>query len=372
MKIILASRCSWTLYNFRAGLMRKLKMSGHVVIGGGGKSDGYYRKIEKLGISFIPLPVDKKPIQPISDLKLFFTLYKWYCKEKPDIVHHFTIKPVIYGSIAAFLAGVPKIFNTVTGLGYVFADGSSTTLKLIVQLLYRFSLCCSNLTFFLNRDDLYYFLNKRLVRYEKVDLLPGEGIDCDYFSNRDQTREKHKHFITFLISCRLIKEKGISEFVEASRIVKKNYPDTRFQIVGERDERNPSVIGQAELERWVSEGIVSWLGSVSDVRPIIADADVVVLPSYYREGIPRSLLEGAAMGKALITTDSVGCRDTVEEGITGLLIPPKDPDALAKAMIKLIEYPDMRIRMGLAGHKKVQLEFDEKLVIRKILKAYNA
>lgn len=349
-----------------------MKKAGHDVIGGGAIGDGFDEKFKKLEVPFVALPVDKKATRPISDLKLFWTLYKWYQDESPDIVHHFTIKPVIYGSIAARLAGVPTVINTVTGLGYPFADGTRFALRLIVKILYRFSLGCSTLTFFLNKDDMNYFIEEKIVRRDKAEVLNSEGVDCEYFTNSTQRSAKPKKPKTFLILCRLIKEKGVYEFVEAARKVKMQFKETRFQIAGERDERNPSAISLVDLEQWQSEGIIDWLGKVSDVRPIIANADVVVLPSYYREGIPRCLLEGAAMGKALISTDSIGCRETIQEGVNGLLIPPRDADALAQAMIKMIESPEMTTRMGLAGREKMKLEFDEKFVIHQILKAYSA
>jgi glycosyltransferase involved in cell wall biosynthesis len=168
---------------------------------------------------------------------------------------------------------------------------------------------------------------------------------------------------------RLLREKGVYEFVEAARRVKRDFPGTEFQLLGKRDERNPTVVPQIDLDCWQAERVISWLGEVSDVRPIVSRADVVVLPSY-REGTPRSLLEASAMGKPLITTDTVGCREVVEDGVNGLLVPVKDAEALARAMVRLIERPAMRERMGKAGREKVELEFDERIVLEKTLQVY--
>ncbi len=369
-KIIVVSRCAWTLYNFRSGLIRALQEHGAEIIGGGAGGDGFEEKIRNLGVPYLDLPVDKRGINPASDLKLLKALYRWYRKERPDIVHHFTIKPVIYGSIAARFAGVPKIVNTITGLGYVFTGDGRRWLRSVVHALYRFALKETDFTFFQNAEDQRYFLTNNLTQGHNTLVLPGSGVDCDHFRLRPYTGRAADGCATFLMLSRMLKDKGVYEFVEAARRVKQVYPDSEFLLLGRRDERNPSVVTNEELETWQSEGIVKWLGEVTDVRPIMAEADVVVLPSY-REGLPRSLLEAAAMAKPIITTDAVGCREVVDDEINGLLVPVKDVPALAGAMERMISDPEMRKRMGKAGRKKVEREFDEKIVIQKILKTYD-
>jgi glycosyltransferase involved in cell wall biosynthesis len=369
-KIVLVSRCAWTLYNFRAGLMRALKRSGDTVIGGGAAGDGFEAKIETLGVPYVGLPINKKGLNPHSDVELFWTLYCWYRRERPDIVHHFTIKPVIYGSIAARLARVPKIINTITGLGFVFTGEEITWLRRLVERMYGLSNKCAHFTFFQNQDDLDLFVARRLVKHGKTGLLPGSGVDCDFFVPNSTPEPLDELSPTFLMVGRLLRDKGVFEFVEAARLVHHRFPGVQFQLLGGRDERNPNVISQRDLGRWQSEGVVTWLGEVADVRPVVANADVVVLPSYYREGIPRSLLEGAAMGKPLITTDAVGCREVVDNNVNGLLVPVKDAEALAQAMMRMIGEPKMRQRMGKTGREKVLREFDERVVIEKILKIY--
>ncbi|UCH51409.1 MAG: glycosyltransferase family 4 protein [Chloroflexota bacterium] len=371
-KLILVSRCSWTLYNFRTGLMRAAKQQGYTVLGGGSGGDGYEHKIEDIGIPFHRLPVSFKPINPLADLYLLWSLYHWYRRERPEIVHHFTIKPVIYGTIAARIAGVPKIANTITGLGYAFMGERLTWLQWIVERLYKISLAGAHFTFFQNEDDLNYFLQRRLVLPDQTDLLPGSGVDTDYYSPEQGNNDKRTmRSVTFLMMARLLRDKGVYEFSEAARLVKAKYPGTAFHILGSRDERNPTVVPQKDLDRWQSEGVVTLLGETEDVRPYLGRADIFVLPSY-REGTPRSLLEAAAMGRPIITTDAVGCREVVDHEETGLFVPIKDAEALAQAMIRMIENPEMRERMGKAGRKKIEREFDERIVIDKIMKVYDA
>lgn len=371
-KVILVSRCAWTLYNFRLGLMKTLVNRGYTVLGGGAGGDSFEPKVEALEVPFHRLPVSFKPINPFADLHLIWTLYRWYRRERPDVVHHFTIRPVIYGSLAARLAGVPRIVNTVTGLGYVFIEKKSTLLRWIVQWLYRRSLAMAHYTFFLNKEDRQLFLDRRLIHYNKAGLLPGEGVDIEHFATPvGFSQQDADNALIFIMTARLLRDKGVYEFVEAARLVKARYPDSKFHLLGNRDERNPTVVPQEDLDRWQSEGIIEWLGETSDVRKFIALAHVVVLPSYYREGVPRSLLEAAAMAKPVITTDAVGCREAVDHEKTGLLVPVKDAKALAQAMTRMIENPEMRERMGKAGRKKVEQEFDERIVIEKIIKVYN-
>jgi glycosyltransferase involved in cell wall biosynthesis len=283
-------------------------------------------------------------------------------------VHHFTIKLVIYGSIAASLAGVPRIINTVTGLGYVFIEDDVTWLRYIVKKLYSIALNCADFTFFQNRDDLTYFLSHGLVQAEKAGLLPGSGVDCSFFSPVLVGRSPDAP-ITFLMVARLLREKGVEEFVEAARLVKETFPMAQFQLLGPRDERNPTVVSVSDLARWQEDKIITWLGETTDVRPIMALADVVVLPSY-REGTPRALLEAAAMAKPIITSETVGCREVVEDGVNGFLVPVKNVQALTKAMIHLLQDSALRERMGKAGRVKVEQEFEERSVIKKVMESY--
>ncbi|MCP4626927.1 MAG: glycosyltransferase family 4 protein [bacterium] len=368
-KIILVSRCAWTLYNYRAGMIRSLKQADYSVLGGGSGGDGFESKISDLGVPFTHLPIEKKGVNPLADLKLIYRLWHWYRKEKPDIVHHFTIKPVIYGSLAARLAGVPKIVNTVTGLGYVFTGDNVSLSRIFVRQMFRAGIKSANFTFFQNTDDRQYLIGGSSLRL-RTDVLPGSGVDCHHFKPENEPSVKVNGAATFLLVARMLKEKGIYEFVEAARDVQRRSPQIRFQLLGDRDVRNPNVIPREDLNRWQEAGIVKWFGAVEDVRPFLAAADVVVLPSYYREGIPRSLLEAAAMGKPIITTDAVGCREAVDHRKTGLLVPAKDVSALVQAMEWMLEHREQRLKMGMAGRRKVEKQFDEKVVIDRIMREY--
>lgn len=370
-KVLLVSRCAWTLYNFRKGQMEALRRKGYTVIGGGAGGDGFEPKIESLGVPFVGLPVNKRAVNPVSDLILIWSLYRWYRRERPEVVHHFTIKPVIYGSIAARLAGVPRIVNTVTGLGYVFTGDKITWLRRLVEAQYRVALKCAHFTFFQNEDDRSLFVQRRLIRREHTGLVPGSGVNTSAFQPcAAQFEDVRAKPFTFLMVARLLRDKGVYEYVEAARQVRAEFPNSRFQLLGARDERNPTAVTQEEVETWIAEKTIEWLGEVADVRPMLSEADVVALPSY-REGTPRSLLEAAAMGKPLITTDVVGCRNVVEDGVNGILVPVKDADALARAMRRMIHDDSMRRRMGAAGREKIVREFDEAIVIARVVDIYN-
>jgi glycosyltransferase involved in cell wall biosynthesis len=368
-KIILVSRCAWTLYNYRAGMMRSLKQADYSVLGGGSGGDGFEPKIIDLGIPFTHLPIEKKGVNPLADLKLIYRIWRWYRKEKPDIVHHFTIKPVIYGSLAARLAGVPKIVNTVTGLGYVFTGDNVTLSRILVRHMFRAGIKFADFTFFQNPDDRQYLTGGSSLG-RRTEVLPGSGVDCEHFKPVIDPPDKINGAGTFLLVARMLKEKGIYEFIEAARDVRSTAPHACFQLLGEPDVRNPNAVPRKELDHWQRAGIVKWFGAVEDVRPVIAAADVVVLPSYYREGIPRSLLESAAMGKPIITTDAVGCREAVDHGKTGLLVPAKNVPALVQAMKWMLEHREQWLKMGMAGRQKIEKQFDEKVVIDRIMREY--
>jgi len=331
MKVLLVSRCAWTLYNFRAGLMRALLDRGHQVMGGGAAGDGYEPKIEALGVPFQPLSVDKKGINPSADLGLFWALWRWYSGNAPTSS---TTSPSSPSSMAAWphgWLGCPAwSTQSITGLGYVFTDGAPW-LRRLVEGMYGLALRSAHLTFFQNRDDERLFLERRVVEPSRCALMPGSGVDLTRFSPQPPGGSTR-----FLMVARLLREKGVYEFVEAARLVRQRHPEARFEILGGSDPRNPTAIPEEEACHFAPD--VECLGHVEDVRPYLSRADVIVLPSY-REGTPRSLLEAAAMGRPLIATDAVGCREAVEDGVTGLLVPIKNAAALAQAMLKRSRTP---------------------------------
>ena len=368
-KILLVSRCAWTLYNYRKELIETLIADGYTVVGGGAGGDGFEPKIEALGIPFILIPVDKKTVNPTKDLKLLLALTRWYRREKPDIVHNFTIKPVIYGSIAARLAGVPRIINTIPGLGFSFTSEAPKWVRSVVERLYRIALSFAEFTFFQNADDRSLFIERKIVRAEKSGIAP-EWVNTERFQPPEKPLRDEADGVTFLMVARLLQEKGVAEFVEAARTIKSKHANARFLLLGGRDERNPRVIPLKDLERWNAEGVIEWLGETQDVRDILGASDVMTLPSYYREGTPRALMEAAAMGKPIITTDNVGCREVVANEVNGLLVPVRDAPALASAMNRLIAEPLTRRAMGAAGREKMLREFDGPLIVEKIMRIY--
>ena len=373
-KIVLTSRCSWTLYNFRWDLIQELQQSGYTVVGGGAGGDGFEKCVEDLGVPFTRLPVDKKTTNPVQDMRLLASLTRWYRRERPAIVHNFTIKPVIYGTLAAHLARVPLIINTVPGLGYAFTREAPAWVTRVVEFLYRISLVHANFTIFLNNDDRQLFIDRKMVSAARSAVVP-EWVDASHFQAAPETGEGNaaedpSKPVVLLMLARLLQEKGVYEYVEAARRLKHDGIPARCILLGGRDERNPRVVPAADLAAWQQEGIIDYLGEVADVRGIMQDSDVVVLPSYYREGMPRALLEGAAMGKAVIATDNVGCREVVRHGVNGLLVPVRDVEALVAAMRSLIDDAEKRRQMGRAGREMILREFDKPIVLKKILEIY--
>jgi len=366
MKAIFVSNTSLTIRNFRVGLMQALKSRGYDVIFCS-QDNGYAQEVAKKGFTFIPLTIDRKGTNFFTDLKLIFALYKLYQKEKPDIVLHYTIKPNIYGSLAARLASIPCI-NNITGLGYVFIK--KNPVYSLVKLLYKISGNLAQRTFFQNKDDLNLFLEKRLIAKNKAVLVNGSGIDINFFtSDFCRTVKKEEGEFVFLFTGRFLWDKGLGELVRAARVTRQRYPKTRFWLAGIIDSGNPAGISLETIKEWEEEGVVEYLGEVQDIRLFICQADCVVLPSY-REGIPRSLLEALAMEKPIITTNAVGCREVVEEGVNGFSVPVKDSQALADAFCKMIELaPEERLKMGQAGRKKIEKYFKDDIIIGKYIEA---
>lgn len=361
-KILLCSNILWTIAQFRLGLIRAIRHAGHEVVcvadtdNFSGLSE---QKIATTGARFIPLSMNRKGTNPFQDLGYLLRLRKILRQEKPALVINYTIKPVIYGSMAARLLHIPSIAVT-TGLGFVFT--TDTLLTRLTQCLYKFSFRFPEKVFFLNPDDQETFLKHHLVSRSKSVLLPGEGVDTDFYQPLPQSRPGS--VFTFLLIARLLREKGIIEYVEAARLIREQYPGkARFLLFGYLDSDNPGAIGNDLLQQWVGEGIIEYGGTTEDIRPIIAGADCVVLPSY-REGIPRTLLEAAAMGKPVIAANSPGCRNVVDDGITGYLCEPRNSRDLYGKMLQIMNLtPEERAQMGRSGRSKVLAEFDQKKVI---------
>jgi len=359
MKTMVVSNTTLTVRNFRAGLMQFLQNKGYDVVFSA-QDNGYAQEISKKGFQYFPFDLDRKGTNFITDLKLIYSLYKLYINEKPDIILHYTIKPNVYGSIAAKLSGIPCI-NTITGLGYVFSK--KNPVYYLVKLLYKISGILASQTFFQNKDDMNLFLKLGLIAKNKAILVNGSGVNTDFF-NPDFCRrmsKKEGEFI-FLFTGRILWDKGIGELIEAAKLTKQKYQSAQFWLVGIIDSGNPSGIGEDRIRDWEKEGLIIYKGEVKDIRPFICQSDCLVLPSY-REGIPRSLLEALAMEKPIITTNAVGCREVVEDGVNGFSVPVKDSHALFNAFSKMVELPmEARLKMGKAGCEKIRKEFDEHII----------
>ncbi|MGV8804909.1 MAG: glycosyltransferase family 4 protein [Polaromonas sp.] len=356
-KILFVSNTAFSICNFRHGILERLVADGYKVITVG-PYDLYSAKLSAMGCDVIDMPMAAKGINPREDLALLAQMWRLYKQIKPDFIFHYTIKPNIYGSVAARLAGVPSIAVT-TGLGYTFINDN--WVARVARWLYKAAFLSPKEVWFLNEDDRQTFLRHRLVASEKAVLLHGEGVNTTHFSPQPAPVSDGK--TRFLLVARMLWDKGVGEYVEAARQVRKQYPNAVFQLLGECGVPNPSVVTRAEMAEWEREGVIEYLGTTTDVRPYIAQADCMVLPSY-REGVPRTMLEAAAMGKPLIASDAPGCRDVVVDGQTGWLCPVKDAVALAACMKQLLALPvaDRQV-MGKAGRQFVVDNFDEQKVV---------
>ncbi len=357
---------AWNLVNFRAGLIRAMVAQGHEVVAVA-PSDSYASRLAELGCRFVPLSMDNQGTHPGRDALLLWRFLRLLRRERPDVYLGYTVKPNVYGSLAARLLGIPVI-NNISGLGTVFIKAG--WLVLIVRWLYRMALDASAKVFFQNDDDRKLFIAGGLVRAEVTDLLPGSGIDLVRFSlvPLDAPGGAERKF-RFLLIARMLLDKGVAEYVEAARLIRSRWPQVEFCLLGFLDVQNPAAISRAQMDDWVAQGYVNYLGVSDDVRAEIAMADCIVLPSY-REGTPRTLLEAAAMGRPIITTDAVGCIEVVDDGFNGFLCKPRDASDLAKKMERmLLLTQQQRSHMGLRGREKMVREFDERIVIGKYLAA---
>jgi len=359
-KIVIALNAAWNLVNFRAGLIRGLVAAGYEVVAVA-PSDEYAPRLAGLDCRYVPLSMDNKGTHPGRDLLLFWHFLQLLRKEKPAIYLGYTVKPNIYGSLAAHMLRIPVI-NNIAGLGAVFIRKGWLTR--LVRVLYRLALSRSAKVFFQNDEDRALFVSGELVSDTITDRLPGSGIDLDRFV---PVPLPDKTPLRFLLIARMLWDKGVGEFIEAARILKKQEVDAEFCLLGFLDAQNPTAISRQRMDEWVGEGIIRYLGVSDNVAEEIVLADCVVLPSY-REGIPRTLLEAAAMARPIVATDAVGCRDVVDDGINGYLCKPRDAVDLADKISKVVSLSySERTAMGLRGREKMEREFDERIVIGKYL-----
>ena len=365
MKIIFSSNISWSIYNFRLKLLKSLQKEGHEIYTVANE-DEYSVKLVNEGFCFKAINSNNNTTNPLEDLKTIYNYYKIYKKIQPDIICHNAIKPNIYGTIAAGMLNIPVI-NNISGLGTLFIKKSISTK--VAKILYKFSQSKATKVFFQNNDDLNLFLNNKLINELKVQVIPGSGVDTSRFIPNDKIKEE---YFQFLFIGRLLYDKGIREYVDAVRMLKKKYPEVKFNILGPLYKNNVTAISEEVLESWVKNNEIIYLGQSDNVEDVMKNVHCVVLPSY-REGLSKVLIEASSMGLPIVTTDVPGCRDVVIDNETGFLCEVRNSKNLAKKMEKmLLLSEDKRKEMGDKGRKRAIAIFDEQIIIQHYKNVINA
>ncbi len=369
-RIAVVASLTRSLTNFRLELLKSMIAAGHEVVALAPENDPVVeRTLDAIGVKFIRIPMARTGLNPLADLYTLFILWWHFRRLKPDTTIPYTMKPIIYGCLAGRLAGVQHRFALITGLGHVFADAipsmRTTLLRRISISLYRLALGGAEKVFVYNDADAEDVRQNRMIRdCSRLELVPGSGVDLELFTCSDPPLEP----VTFLLIARLLRDKGVVDYLEAARELRRRRLDVRIQLLGPFDP-NPAGLCRADIDAWVAEGVVEYLGETRDVRPYLAGCTVFVLPSFYREGIPRSILEAMATGRAIITTDAPGCRDTVLEGQNGFIVPPRDHVSLAKAMEVFVRDPELAIKMGQRSYELARERYDVHAINRQLLSA---
>jgi len=357
-RIAVLSNTSWSIFNFRYGLLKSLLDSGVKVVIVAPR-DEYSQRLENMGCEFEPTPLKNYSTNPFWDLLYTIQLFRILRRKKINFVISYTIKPNIYGSLACRLLNIPNL-AVVTGLGHLFTQINWKTE--VAKILYRLSLQYSHQVWFLNREDRQAFIRLSIVPEQKTFILPSEGVDTSYF-RKNQFAGRSPDF-NFLFAGRLMEEKGIHDFVLAAQLVKERYPHINFIILGFLGEGYPHAISKGQLLQWEKEGWIQFRGATSNIKKHLETVDCVVLPSYYREGVPRILLEAASMEIPIITTDNVGCREVIQHGDNGFVCKPRDAESLAYWMTTMINMPiKKREEMGERGRSLVVKKFKEQFII---------
>jgi glycosyltransferase involved in cell wall biosynthesis len=371
-KVLMVAHWDWVLYNLSGlPLARALREKGFEVIFVCPYGE-YVPKLKEEGFCWIHWAIVRRSLNPVRELIAILHLASIYQRKQPQIVHHFTIKPNFYGSIAALLARRDKVINTFTGLGFLFSEhplaiGLRSSVLPLAKLAFRAS---KGWSVFENRQDLETCLRLRLVLPERVVVIDG-NVDTQRFRpNHDSLPDNKDRPTVVLMAARLLWDKGVREFVEAARVLKARGLQVEFWLAGKPDNGNPMCVPEEFLKKWQEEGLINWLGHRNDMPNLLQQVDIAVLPSYH-EGVPRFLLEAAACGLPLVATDIEGCRVVVRDGVNGFLVPVKDPYALADAIETLIKKPELRRQMGVASRKIVEAEFDERIILNKWLALYD-
>ena len=363
MKFLLISPKNRTVYNFRGELIKEIQQRGYEVSVTGPDRDNADR-VEALGVRFIEIPMSKNGTSILNDLKYCRSLYRLMRREKPDVILGYTIKPVVYGTIAGWLAGVKNINCLITGGGYTFIAESfkARVLGALVRTLYKIALHRADHVIFQNEDDRDEFVSRGLVPRERTQAVHGSGVNMAHFAPTPLPGN-----MTFFMLSRLLKSKGVIEYLQAAEKIKKLCPNVRFTLLGKYEDKMQDAVDKVYVEKLISDGVIERYEETNDVRPYYSECSVYVLPSY-REGTPRTVLEAMAMGRPIITTDTNGCRNTVTNGVTGFLVPIKDADAVAEKMLWFVEHPEETVTMGEASRELCKEKFDVVSVNKDMLK----
>lgn len=365
-KILLFANTDWYLYNFRLPLAKALRNEGYDVVFV--SPPGLYtERLTQAGFRWISQPFSRRGINPFCEFITLMRLVSLYRREKPSVVGHYTIKCVLYGSLAAHISGIKQIINSITGLGYVFISSEvrARFIQFFIKRLYPNILRKTHIIF-QNPDDVTLFLKYSLIRTDQYTLIKGSGAD----TTRLTPSEKPAGIILIVLPGRMLFTKGVGEFVAAARILRDKGIKARFALVGDTDLANPDAVPVKQLETWVAEGAVEWWGWQDDIASVYSQAHIVCLPSY-REGLPKALIEAGASGCPIVATDAPGCREVVRHGENGLLVPIKDAEALAGALESLINDPMLRKKMGMKGREIVEAEYSESLIVSETIKIFN-
>lgn len=358
--LVLVANQAWNLVNYRAGLIQALLADGFRIVAVSPAEPAMSRLLCEMGCEFIEIPLEAKSLAPWAEVRTFMALLRLFRRERPRAVLSWTIKANLWSSLAARILGIPAIAN-VSGLGIAY--DASALLRRVASVLYRICFARACTVFFQNEADEDALVGTGLLRTDQARRLPGSGVDPAHFRPASLRRPSSR---LYLLLARMLAPKGIREFVEAARIIRRERNDLRFALLGFVDVNNPTAITKAEIDGWVEEGVIEYHAPVGDVRPWLEDAEAVVLPSYYREGLSRALLEAAAMARPIITTDWPGCREAVLPGKTGLLVPPHDGSALASAIGQMASFDEPTWQAwGKAARVRIELEFAESVVIER-------
>lgn len=368
-RAVFVANTSWYLYNFRLSLIKDLIGKGFAVIALA-PTDDYTGRLKSAGIEHFHLPLNRKRSTLLPDLLTIFSMAYRYAQINPDLAVHFTIKPVIFGTIIAKIFTKAKVINNITGLGFVFIGRTffHEIIRPLVKWMYRCSLGLSRILIFQNEEDRLYFIREKIINNAKPKtiVIPGSGVDLEKFKRINKRTEPST--INFITVARMLWDKGIGEYVESAKIIKNLYTNVEFHLLGDIDEGNPTSISHHMITEWVNQGIAKYHGMTDDVRKYLENANVFVLPSY-REGLSKSIIEAMAMELPIITTDVPGCRETVIPYVNGLLVKSKDAKSLMDAMVYMIKNPDKLIPMGKASRKIAEERFDVNLINREFLKS---